>query len=415
MPELDFGDRQRSVFGGDMRDFFISIAVLGSLTTAALAAGGSIDSPACDLHASDAKMAGAGCARLWFDTNLHINEIQTAGTAESYKLAPSAQMLSLIKMGSKEDADALNFAEPPIARQLDANARSLEFDVAYDPKGGLFKYPAGASMVDELIPDDYVATMSAPGFKVIHVIDIDFHSSCLTLMSCLKPVADWSRAHPTHVPIVIMLRSNDERTPMPGATRPLKFDEAAFDALDAEILSVFKPEELITPDKVQKDYPTLHEALVAHGWPALGEARGKVLFALDDTAKRVALYRGARRSLEGRVMFVNTEENSPVAAFVTVEDPAQNSARVIADVKAGLLVHTFADANAMEPRKSDTLRRDWAFASGAQIVSTDFIYADKSIGSYEARLSNDHRAQCDVQLSPERCAGLGVERGNDVP
>jgi hypothetical protein len=139
-----------------------------------------------------------------------------------------------------------------------------------------------------------------------------------------------------------------------------------------------------------------------------------MLFALDDTPKKVAIYRGTRKSLEGRVMFVNAEEKSPAAAFVTIENPAKDSARIIADVRAGLIVHTFADADTREARKGITLRRDWAFASGAQIVSTDFIYADQSIGSYEARLSNDHRADCDAQLSPQRCVGLGVERGNDL-
>ena len=59
-------------------------------------------------------------------------------------------MMSLIKMGSSEDAQALDYDQPPIAAQLAAGARSLEFDVAYDPKGGLYKYPAGASMAGEL-------------------------------------------------------------------------------------------------------------------------------------------------------------------------------------------------------------------------------------------------------------------------
>jgi hypothetical protein len=127
--------------------------------------------PICLLNAADASLAGAGCARAWFDTNLSINEIQTAGTAESYKLSPSPQMLSLIKRGSKADAEALNFAEPPIAKQLDANARSLEFDVAYDPKGSLFKYPAGASMVDELMLNPDGRTQNKKRRPIVRLTD----------------------------------------------------------------------------------------------------------------------------------------------------------------------------------------------------------------------------------------------------
>jgi Phosphoinositide phospholipase C, Ca2+-dependent len=394
---------------GMMRIF----ALIALLLLAGALAPGTADAAPCDLAAANAAGAGAGCATAWFDANLRINEIQTVGTQSSAKQLPDAGMLSLIRSAdSSDDADALDFAEPPLAVQLDAGARSLGFDVAYDPKGGLFKSPAGASMGDELLADDYGAAMSAPGFKVIHVLDVDYHASCLTLTACLTEVAQWSRAHPKHVPIAIFLRANDTRTPMPGAAHPIPFDAAAFDALDAEIGSVFKPEELIIPDRVQGKYPSLKDAVAAHAWPKLGEARGKMLFVLDDDAKTTALYQGARRGLEGRAMFIATDEQSPVAAFVTIDDPARNGPRITQDVKAGLMVHTLADANTAEARKNDTNRRGWAFASGAQIISTDFLLADSRIGDYAVHLPKGQRADCDVQLAPERCAGLGVEYGN---
>ena len=157
---------------------------------------------ACDLSAPDAIHAGdASCVRPWLDANMRINQLQFVGTAESYKLAPSDAMLSLIRMGGKKDAEALDFSEPPLADQLNAGARSLEFDIAYDPKGGLFKNPAGASMADELLDPTYVDAMSQPGFKVIHVLDVDFHSSCLALKDCLRgrdlePGAQEPSSHP---------------------------------------------------------------------------------------------------------------------------------------------------------------------------------------------------------------------------
>ena len=142
--------------------------------------------PPCDLHAKSADQAGQGCARAWLDANLHLNEVQLVGTSESYKLRPSASMLGLIRMGSAEDAHELDFAEPPIAAQLNMGARSLEFDVANDPKGGLYAHPAGEMMAMELVSDQYIHDMSQPGFKVIHILDIDFNSSCMTLVSCLQ-------------------------------------------------------------------------------------------------------------------------------------------------------------------------------------------------------------------------------------
>ena len=265
-----------------LRFWASGLVLLFALSASAAVDGAPAGAAACDQHARSAGLAGAGCARAWFDANLHLNEIQVVGTAESYKLRPSAAMLGLIRMGSAEDARALDFAEPPIADQLDLGARSLEFDVAYDPKGGLYSHPAGASMAMELVSDQYVHDMSQPGFKVIHILDIDFNSSCLTLVNCLGAVARWSRAHPDHLPIIIALRTNDDKTPMPGATHPQMFDAAAFDALDGAILKVFRQDEIITPDKVQGGSPSLREAVQTRGWPSLGASRGKVLFLLDD-------------------------------------------------------------------------------------------------------------------------------------
>ena len=394
--------------------FWTSVAVLLLALLAAASANGARGvAPACDLHAGSTGQAGPGCARAWFDANLHLNEIQLVGTAESYKLRPSSAMLGLIRMGSAEDAMALDFAEPPITEQLNLGARSLEFDVANDPKGGLYAHPAGALMAMELISDQYVRDMARPGFKVIHILDIDFDSSCVTLMSCLEGIAQWSRAHPDHLPIVIALRTNDDRTPMPGATHPQKFDAPAFDALDAEILSVFRKGEIITPDMVQGSYPSLRDAARARAWPSLGASRGKLLFLLDDSAEKTALYRGQRHSLENRVMFISTDALSPAAGFVTIEDPTKTPGAISQAVRAGFMVHTFADADTKEARADSLARRDKALASGAQIISTDFFVADPRISKYQARLSKGHIGQCDALLAPQRCGGLDVETGRD--
>src|SRR5690348_7954000 len=155
-----------------MRSWLMAAVTMG------LCAAASPVTAQCDLSAPDIAAAGGeNCMRPWADANLRLNQLQFVGTGASYKLAPTHEMLSLIRMGGKEDAEALDFSEPPLAAQLDAGARSLAFDIAYDPQGGLFKHPAGASMAGELLDPDYVSRMSQPGFKVIHVLDVDFHSN----------------------------------------------------------------------------------------------------------------------------------------------------------------------------------------------------------------------------------------------
>ena len=389
-----------------MRFFALVCATFSCLLVVGAAQGLPAAPPSCDREMRDAKSAGPECARPWLDTHLRLNDIQTAGTAESYKLRPSASLLTLISVGSKADAQQLDFGEPPIERQLDLGARSLTFDIAFDPDGGLYEHPTGALMASQFLEDSYIATMSKPGFKVIHILDIDFNSSCLTLQACLQSVASWSRKNPDHLPLVIMLRTNDDRTPMPGATTPVKFNAGAFDQLDAQIRSIFSPAELITPDMVQGRFHTLREAVFAHSWPTLGVSRGKILFLLDDNAQKVTLYRGARRSLEGRAMFVATDEKSPVAAFVTIENPLNNSAVIAKDVHSGLIVHTYSDANTKEARAKNLARRDAAFASGAQIISSDFLVADPRVGPYEVRVPGNRIAQCEILMPHGLCAGL---------
>ena len=353
--------------------------------------------------APSAQPCDSRCEAKWLDANLRLDQMQVIGTAKSTKQRPSKALLRLIRMGGKEHAEALDFGHPSLGAQLDGDVRALSFDVAHDPQGGHYRNPAAASMAMELLPDGYVTAMRQPGFKVIHVLDVDYNSSCLALSDCLKQVAAWSKAHPRHLPITIILRTNDVRTPMPGATRPLAFDAAAFDALDNEIRVAFPQDQIITPGQVQADHPSLREAAHAHNWPKLDMARGKVMFVLDDTPQKARLYQGARKSLEGRVMFVAGDETMPIAAFLSLPDPVKDSGRIARAVKSGLMVITRADAGTSEARANRPQRRDAAFASGAQIVQTDFAVADRAIGPYRVSLADHPGAMCGKALAPEHC------------
>ena len=349
-----------------------------------------------------ARNCDAHCNPDWMDANLRLDQMQIVATAESYKQRPDKSLMSLIRMGGKKGAEALDYGMAPLAAQLDDDVRGLQFDVAYDPKGGAYKNPTGASMAMELLSEDFLREMARPGFKVIHVLDVDYGSSCLALADCLKQVAQWSRAHPRHLPIVITLAVNDTKTPMPGATKPLVCDQTALDALDAEIRAVFTPDRMIVPDQLQGRHASLREAALAHAWPTLAQSRGKVIFVLND-ATRAKAYQGARKSLEGRAMFVAADEASPLAAFISLPDPVTDGARIRQAVQSGFMVITRADEETREARQNNTARRDAAFASGAQIVQTDFATADPAIGPYRVSLADNPQAMCGKELMPEHC------------
>lgn len=363
---------------------------------------------ACNLQANDAAHAGPGCAHRWMDARLAMNDIQTVGVHNSYHVRADAKVLALIKAAAPTRWQGLDYDHEPLDAQLDDGARALELDLVDDPQGGRFAHPRGARLAG--LPEDpaYVAAMSAPGFKVLHIQDIDYRSNCLTFIGCLTIIRTWSLAHPGHTPILITMNTNDGKSPVPGGVDELPFDTAAYDALDAEIARVFPASALITPDKVRGAYPTLRDAVLKHGWPSLGAARGKIMFALDEGPAHVAAYRGSRRSLEGRLLFVNTDETSPAAGYITLNERA-DAARITADVKAGFIVRTRADADTVEARADDPTRRDAALASGAQYVSTDYMRPDKRLSDYQVRLPGGAVTICNPVRAAGLCGGMAIE------
>jgi len=349
--------------------------MLGVLAAAAVAAG-------CDLERPSER---PGCRRAVIDRALKLNDLQVIGTHNSYKRAIDPTDLALIRASSKKRANGLDYSHPPLTEQLDAGARVLELDVYADPQGGLYADPLARRINPKSAPYD-AAPMRRSGLKVLHVQDWDYRSNCALFTDCLAEIRAWSKAHPDHVPILITLNLKDEKQDTPGTVVPLPFDAAAMDGVDAEIRQVFGPDEMITPDDVQGRRPTLRVAVRAGAWPTLGAARGKVLFALDEGDEKVAAYRGARRSLEGRAMFVNTDEGSPAAAYLTLNEPLKEAGRIRRAVAAGYLVRTRADADTAEARTGDTRRRTAAFASGAQFVSTDYMRPDRRLSAYVVSL-----------------------------
>jgi hypothetical protein len=309
------------------------------------------------------------------DSQLHINQIQVIGSHNSYHagIAPNEMKIWLAK--NPDAFKGLDYQHQPLTQQLDSGVRQIELDIYADSQGGKYAHPNGPHMVEAagLPPDppfDPDHVMDKPGFKVMHMQDIDYRSNCEPFTACLKEVRQWSHAHPRHIPVFILVETKEGK-PRPGVqmTVPEPFTESTFDALDAEIRSVFPASELITPDDVRGHYETLNQAVLAGNWPALAHARGKVIFLMDQRPVG-PIYLAGHPSLRGRVLFTNAEPGEPDAAFIERNDgPA---ADITALVKKGYLIRTRTDADTKEARTNDTARRDQMFATGAQILSTDY-------------------------------------------
>lgn len=390
-----------------------ALALLAAIGAGALS--GAAPARHCSLDAPDVTSAGpADCTRAWMDRNLRLNDLVSVGTHNSYKQAIPEAVMALIAKASPEAAPEavidLDYHHRPLSEQLDAGARQIEIDIYHYPEGGRFRDPAGFRAAGLALDPARRAALADPGFKVMHVQDLDVLSSCVRLSDCLGTVRRWSLAHPDHAPILLLFNAKSDASRVPGGTAALPFDTAAFDALDRAVRAVFPPQALITPDDVRGHFATLREAVLAGNWPRLGEARGKVLFALDEDGAKVAAYRGGRRTLEGRVFFVNADETAPDAAYLTINDPLADAARIRRAVAAGFLVRTRADADTREARSNSPARRAAALASGAQYVSTDYLWPDARFpGGYRVNLPDGAATLCNPQRTAERCAGRAVE------
>ena len=215
--------------------------------------------------------------------------------------------------------------------------------------------------------------MLKPGFKVFHIPDVDYLSTCVTLVRCLGEIDRWSRAHPKHLPIMITINAADTPLGRPGISDPISLDDPRLlDALDAEIRSVLPGRRLITPDEVRGRHATLRGAVRQRGWPTLADARGRIYVLFDVRTAVSNVYRSGYPGLAGRAMFGWYPEDQPEAAIEIVQDPLVEGDRIRRLVREGYVVRTRTDANTVEARAHDHGKATAAMASGAQAVSTDY-------------------------------------------
>jgi len=333
---------------------------------------------------------------------VRMNQVQVIGTHNSYHLAPSAALLKVIGKMKAEWRGALDYTHRPLAEQFGKlGVRQIELDVFADPRGGLYSNPKLAALGGG--DGDPGGDLAKPGMKVLHIQDLDFRTTVPTLKGALSQVREWSKLHPRHVPMMILLELKEDR-PSALLVQPVPFDRAQLEALEKEILEVFEKAEIILPDDVRGGAKTLREAVLTNGWPTLEAARGKVMFALDNGGALRDRYLEGNPSLQGRVMFASVGENDPGAAFFKLNDPVGGFETIRRLVKAGFIVRTRADAGTAEARDNAGARRDKALASGAQFVSTDYPEADSRLSAY--RVGFDGGAA--VRANPVSGSGLSV-------
>lgn len=349
------------------------------------------------------------------DKVVHLNQIQVIGSHNSYNLgfAPSEEKYARSK--NPKSYEGLEYHHASLTAQLNGGVRQLEIDIVQDPKGGRFAHPKIVELTKEagLPPDpdfDPNHEMDQPGFKVIHIPDLNQRSSCHLFTKCLSEIRAWSKAHPQHVPLFLLIETKHGRTEsIPNSVEAETFTTETFDRLDKAIRSVFSDNEMVLPDEVRGRYPTLDAAVRAGNWPTLAKSRGKVIFLMDQK-NAGPVYTAGHPLLQGRVLFTNSDAGKPDAAFV---EENEGTPQVIDQlVRDGYIVRARADAETKAARTNDTTRRDELLRSGAQMISTDYPLSEPSKWTgYSVGFANGLPARCNVINAPAGCRDELLEPG----
>jgi hypothetical protein len=290
------------------------------------------------------------------DDALAFQHVQAKGTHNSYHVA-----------AAEPPSVDLAFTHRPLDEQLGAQGvRQFELDLNIDA--------------------------FEERFEVYHFLRIDEETTCRLLVDCLRDLKGWSDDHPAHHPIAVMLEIKDGFDPA--------YADRFFELLEAEILSVWPRERLVTPDVVRGGDATLAEAIATRGWPALGELRGKALLFLLDEGEHRRVYTHGDASLDGRLAFATVDLGAPYAAVHKIDDPVAGAADIAAAVAAGMLIRTRIDRVGDTGPEVDPDLFDAALGSGAHFLSTDVP---------DTALPGGAPSRCNPVTAPAACTAEAVE------
>lgn len=317
---------------------------------------------------------------------LKLNQIQTLGSHNSYHIRMDAALYDVLQGFNAVLPDefkideGINYTHETIEDQLNKyNVRNFEIDIYNDENGGRFFLRKGNVLIGK-DQSSGLRVLREPGLKVLHIPDIDFQTHVLTFKEFLQKLKSWTAQNPNHVPIFILIEPKEKTVgdvlgPL-GFAKATPFEGPQMDNIDAEIKAIYGEnlDGVITPDDVRGSYSTLEEAVLAGNWPTLGESRGKIVFVMIGSKQDV--YAQGHPSLAGRAMFATFDPGQAEAAFVMYDGAKTEKDKIIDAVSKGYMVRTRSDDPGRENFTGDYSKRDAAFESGAQIISTDYYRPD---------------------------------------
>jgi len=241
------------------------------------------------------------------------------------------------------------------------------------------------------------------GFEIFHIPAIDEETTCQQFVDCLALVKCWSDASPGHLPVVFWLEPKDD---VDELVDDLVDMIGRYDDLEAEILSVWPRERILTPDEVRGAYDTLPEALAANGWPTLGALRGRVIFSLLDSGSHREHYLEGAENLAGKLMFVDADSpDDPWAAFLKVNDARSEEAAE--RIEQGFIITSNSDgADSSDDENTEKLAD--SLAAGAHFLSSDYP-APVEGRDFWFEMADGAPARCNPVTAPAECTAEDIE------
>jgi len=244
------------------------------------------------------------------------------------------------------------------------------------------------------------------GFEVFHIPVIDQETTCRRLVDCLRPVKEWSDQNPFHMPILIWLEPKDEDIDwlFPNLI-PIS---GHYEELESEILSVWPEERILTPDDVRRDYETLPDAIETEGWPTLGDLRGRVIFSMLDNDNHREEYTRDAPALEGRLLFVDAdEETDSFAALFKINNAQSDGDKVRRLVRAGFVVTSNVDGPEQDDSYNEA-RLGASLEAGVHYLSSDFPVPVPD-RTYWFDMPNGEPARCNPIYGDDSCMPPDIE------
>lgn len=328
-----------------------------------------------------------------YPDSIRLNDIRFIASHNSYKLKPDPKVLRFLghfkkRLGNDLDPKRMDYGHVSLTEQFDRyEVRGIELDLYYDPKGGKYKKRRVNFFVPGRKQRIKDSLMLEPGFKMLHIADVDFETNYLTFKSALKEIKTWSDKNPNHTPLIINIEPKGDSPGdhsgflrFLGFKRAIPYDSLAYAELEKEISDILPKERILKPKDLRSNFSSVSERLDSLGWPKLNEVLGKVIFVID--GDRNGIY---KRTQEEPILFLYDHPSDNSTAFVKRNDPFDKP-NEIAALTEKYMVRTRTDVETIQARENDYRMFDAAIQSEAQIISTDYYRSDEALSSFVINL-----------------------------